>query len=72
MSKDWQQTSAEWLWEYARMDKQYGGCSPPHTRSGGLPSADIPKASTSQAEKTERQPKLTLEQMNAQLLTTIQ
>lgn len=66
-----QQTEAEKLEEYARSEGQGAGRSPPNTRSEGSAEAAKHKA----AEKTERlesQSKLTLEEVNAQLLAAIQ
>lgn len=70
------QTAADRLKEFARSDKQDGGRSPPQTRSGGTSALEIQKPSTPQpqpekVEKREKPPKLTLEQMNAQLMEAI-
>lgn len=67
------QTAADLLQEYARTDNQQSERSPPQTWNGGLLAAETLKASTPPpppADKMEK--KLTLDQMNAQLLASIQ
>lgn len=68
------QTAADRLKEYARTEKTDGVRSPPQTRSGRPSALDAQKTSTpqSQAEKSEKAAKLTLEQMSEQLMVAIQ
>lgn len=73
MSKVRQQTAVERLREFSRADKQEGGRSPPHTRSGEPQIGETHKGIAVQLDKNmEKQSKLTLKQMNTQLLEAIQ
>lgn len=64
MSKGGSSAAADRLKEYARSERQDGACSPPHTRSAGTAALDTPKG-------LDKQAKLTLEQVNTQLLSAI-
>lgn len=69
-----QQTATEKLKEYARSEGQGAGWSPLNTRSGGsaLISEAAKHGAAEKTERVERQSKLTLGQVNAQLLAAIQ